>query len=172
MKSKGKRQKAKMIIVLLMFVSGSVYSQTYEELQDIFFYTSVKLDQARDSIEIMKSIIHKQDSVIQNDKVIIRNDSLEIRNNEAAIEMLKGEVTKVELPPMVEWKGFYPGLSIAYPFNDSVLTKQTLLDGLRYDLTAAFKFSIIGRLDIAGIVGIPLRKEKFYIKLQTDWRVF
>jgi len=162
----------KKLLIGLLLISGTVFGQTFEELQDIFFYTSKKLDQARDSIEIMKKIAYKQDSIINNDKKIIAGDSLEMLNKDAALEILKGEVARVELPPVIEWKGFYPGLSVAYPFNDSVLTKQTVFDGLKYDLTAAFKFSVIGRLDIAGIVGIPLRKEKFYIKLQTDWRVF
>lgn len=162
----------KKLLIALLLISGTAFGQTFEELQDIFFYTSKKLDQARDSIEIMKKIASKQDSIINNDKKIRAGDSLELLNKDAAIELLKSEVTKVELPPVVEWKGFWPGLSVAYPFNDSVLTKQTVFDGLQYDITAAFKFSVIGRLDIAGIVGIPLRKEKFYIKLQTDWRVF
>lgn len=162
----------KKLLIALLLISGTVFGQTYEELQDIFFYTSMKLDQARDSIEIMKKIAYKQDSIINNDKKIRAGDSLELLNKDAAIELLKGEVTRVELPPMVEWKGFWPGLSVAYPFNDSVLTKQTVFDGLKYDITAAFKFAVMRVIDIAGIIGIPLRKEKFYIKLQTDWRVF
>lgn len=172
MKAKVKRQKAKMVIVLLILISTPVYSQTYEELQDIFFYTSKKLDEARDSIKILNSIKARQDIIIVNHKKVLQKDSVLLMNCEQQVEVLKVEAAKIELPAVIKWKGLYPGLSIAYPFNDSVLTKQTFFDGLKYDLTASFKFEVIGKLDVSGIVGIPLRKEKFYIKIQTDWKVF
>lgn len=160
------------LIMLCLTVYGQKEKPTYEELEDIFFYTSTKLDEARDSVSILKEINKKQMQALQNSLKIQENDSIQLMNCEKQVEILKVEMTKLELPPVIEWKGFYPGISAAYPFNDSVLTKQTIIDGLMFDLTATFKFAVMKLIDVSALIGIPLRKEKFYIKLQTDYRLF
>ncbi len=160
------------VIFLVLFNNLSV-SQTFEQLQDIFYYTSKKLDAARDSISILEKKTDLQDSIINNQNRIIKNDSLVNDNNEQIIGTLKEQLFKgSQESGFIEFKGFYAGLTASYSFNDSIITKHTIIEGTAYDLTGIFKFDVMNKACISGGIGIPLRKDKFYIKISVEWKVF
>lgn len=161
------------LIPLTPFIRGNVYSQTFDELQDIFYYTSKKLDAARDSVQILEKKTDVQDSIINNQKRIIKNDSLVNANNEQIIVTLKEQLYyRSEKSAFIEFKGFYAGLTASYSFNDSVISKHTIIEGTVYDLTGTFKFDIMNKACISGGIGIPLRKEKFYLKISVEYKLF
>jgi hypothetical protein len=143
-------------LLLFAVISEISVSQTYEELQDIFYFTSKKLDAARDSIGILELKTNVQDSIINNQKRIISNDSLINTNNEQIINTLKEQL----------------GLTASYSFNDPAITKQTIIEGTVYDLTGTFRFDVMDKGSLSGSVGIPLRNEKFYVKVCAEWKVF
>jgi hypothetical protein len=160
-------------LLLFAVISEISVSQTYEELQDIFYFTSKKLDAARDSIGILELKTNVQDSIINNQKRIISNDSLINTNNEQIINTLKEQLYKGnEETGFIQFKGFYAGLTASYSFNDPAITKQTIIEGTVYDLTGTFRFDVMDKGSLSGSVGIPLRNEKFYVKVCAEWKVF
>lgn len=161
----------KIFVILILFTVSS-FGQTYEELQDIFFYTSKKLDEARDSIRIMNQIKARQDIIIGNYKKVVITDSVQLHNCEQQVEILKIEATKIDMPPLITFRGFYTGVSVNYRFDSEIITQQTIIAGLKYDLTGSFKFEAIGRIDLTGQVYIPLRKESFGIKVNAEYKLF
>jgi hypothetical protein len=150
-----------------------IHSQTFDELQDIFYYTSKKLDAARDSVRILNQKAGLQDSIISNQNKIIKNDSMININNEQVIKTLKEQLYKTDDEnALIVFKGFYGGLTAAYAFNDEAITKQTIIEGTFYDLTGMFKFDLMNKAMISGGIGIPLRKEKFYLKIAVEYKLF
>jgi|WetSurMetagenome_2_1015567.scaffolds.fasta_scaffold181988_1 hypothetical protein len=162
------------IIILVLIFSTKCMSQTYEELQDIFFYTSKKLDAARDSLNALKrldSVIIIQKNQLVKDSVRQRNDSLISSSFEKQVNILTGELYKQSEKPAFEFRGFYVGLSSLYKV-DSNIVKSTFWESLKYDITGTFKFNILDKIDLSIGIGIPIRKENFITKANIEWRIF
>lgn len=128
-----------------------------------------------DYLEQKIIIDHNTDSTQKVDLVIVKADrdslKLTLHDKEIFITSLKQSFSPV-IPSLVTWRGFYMGIGVAYPFNDSIITQSTFFAGLKYDLTATFKFSVVDKFDISGQVGIPLRKEKIYLRANLEYRIF
>jgi hypothetical protein len=164
----------KILILLNLIIAINCMSQTYEELQDIFFYTSKKLDATRDSLNALKSldsVIVLQKKQLGKDSVILKNDSMILSSYEKQINILTEELYKKPEKPLFEFRGFYMGLSSFYNV-DSNIVKNTFWESTKYDITGTFKFNIIDRIDLSLGVGIPVRKENFFIKTNLEWRIF
>jgi hypothetical protein len=164
----------KIIILLILILSVKCMSQTYEELQDIFFYTSKKLDAARDSIVALKrldSIIVIQNIQLKKDSTIQKNDSIIQSSFEKQINILTEEIYKKDIKPTFEFRGFYLGLSSFYNVDSNII-KNTFWGSLKYDVTGTFKFNVLDRIDLSMVIGIPVRKENFFIKTNLEWRIF
>lgn len=164
----------KLIIFLNLLITINCMSQTYEELQDIFYYTSKKLDAARDSINTLKrldSVIVIQKKQLQKDSSIFKNDSVLNANYKKQINILSEEIYKKDEQPAFQFRGFYVGISSFYGV-DSNIFKNSVWNSLKYDITGTFKFNVLNRIDISCGIGLPMRKENLFIKANIDWRVF
>lgn len=164
----------KLLIIFNLIIVLNCSAQTYQELQDIFYYTSKKLDAARDSLNALKRL----DSVILIQKEQLRKDSMVIANNfvlssnyEKQIDLLSDELYKKEEKPVFEFRGFYLGLS-PYCVVDSSLIRNTIWSNLKYELTGLFKFNAFDKVDFSLGMGFPFKAENPYIKAQLEWRVF
>lgn len=102
----------------------------------------------------------------------IYNLQLELIDKNEQIEMFKHREAKVELLPLVKWDGLHLGVTAAYGFNDAIIIKQTVLEGMEYDLTLNARAVFWGKWTGGLGVGVPLRKEKFYIKGSVEYRLF
>jgi hypothetical protein len=164
----------KIIIFLNLIISINCMSQTYNELRDIFFFTSQKLDAARDSINTLKrldSVILIQANQLKKDSAIIKNDSMLNLNYQKQIDILSDELYRKEEKSIFEFRGFYLGLSPFYVL-DSNMVKSSIWNNLKYDITGTFKFNISNQLDLSCGLAFPLRSENPYIKANIEWRIF
>jgi len=162
------------ILIAILIFSKDCRSQTYEELQDIFYYTSKKLDAARDSLTAYKnldSVVSIQKKQLLKDSLILKNDSILRTNFEKKISILTEKLSKKEEIPFFEFRGFYTGLSGAYTL-DSTLISNTVWNNIKYDLTGVLKFTFLDRLDLTCGIGIPIRKENIFLKTNIEWRIF
>lgn len=137
----------------------------------------VRKDYAKlEYLEDQESIWKKLDST-REIRAIEREEkiySLErsLLDAEGQIELFKQREARLEIPPVLRWRGFFPGVSAEYRFENEVITQQTVIAGLRYDLTGAFKLEMVGRIDLTGVIVIPLRSEKFGLKVWAEYRLF
>lgn len=164
----------KLIILFSLIFTVNCMSQTYEELQDIFYYTSSKLDAARDSINALKSldsVVNLQKKQLAKDSVVLKNDSILYANYEKKVDILSEELYRKDIKPAFEFRGFYAGLSSMY-IIDSNIVSTTVWNSLKYDLTGYFKFSLFDRIDLSCGLGIPVRKENIFLKTNIEWRIF
>jgi hypothetical protein len=164
----------KLFILLNLFIVINCMSQTYEELQDIFYFTSKKLDAARDSLNALKnldSVINIQKKQLAKDSVILKNDSVLYANYEKKVSILSEELYKRDVKPVFEFKGFFAGLSSSY-LLDSNIIKNTIWNSLKYDLTGSLKFTFFDKIDLSCAIGIPVRKENIFLKTNIEWRIF
>lgn len=164
----------KLIILFSLIFTTNCMSQTYEELQDVFYYTSAKLDAARDSINALKSldsVINLQKKQLAKDSAVIKNDSILYANYERKVDILSEELYKKDITPQFEFRGFYAGLSSIYMLDSNII-KNTFWNTLKYDITGFLKFSLFDRLDLSCGFGIPVRKENIFLKTNIEWRIF
>jgi hypothetical protein len=164
----------KLIILLNLLFALNCMAQTYQELQDIFYFTSKKLDAARDSISALKrldSVIQIQKKQLQKDSMIIANESVLNSNYQKQINILSEELYKKDEKPSFEFRGFYMGLSSFYCLDSNII-KYSVWENMKYNVTGTFKFNILDRIDFSCGIEIPLRKEKFFINTNLDWRIF
>jgi len=127
-------------------------------------------------LEEKDSLQHQKDSVA-NLRVIDREERInnlqtEILGKDEQIELFKQREANLELVPALRWDGFHLGVTAAYPFDDAVITQQTVIAGLRFDVTATARVLILGKLTGMLQAGVPIRSEKFYLKFGAEWRVF
>lgn len=127
-------------------------------------------------LEEKDSLQHQRDSVV-NARLIdkeerINNLQIELLGKDEQIELFKQREARLEIPPVLKWRGFFPGISFEYRFDSEVITQQTIIAGLKYDLAGSFKVEALGRLDLTGQVVIPLRKESFGLKVFVEYRAF
>lgn len=164
----------KIIILLCVIITSNCFAQTYQELQDIFYFTSKKLDAARDSINSLKrldSVILIQKKQLQKDSTIIANDSVLNSHYQKQINILSEELYEKEEKPSFEFRGFYLGLSPYCPLDSNII-KGSIWGNIKYDIAGTFKFNILNQLDFSFGLGFPIRKENPYLKANIEWRVF
>lgn len=120
-----------------------------------------------------------QEAQIQNLKkqngvkdTIINLQAMQLKERDGQIELFKQREARLEIPPVLRWRGFFPGISVAYRFDSEVITQQTVIAGLRYDLTGSFKVEALGKFDMTGQIFIPLRKESFGLKVFVEYKLF
>lgn len=133
----------------------------YEELFRLEFKDSVR--------DVMDSVRAKRD--IEREERIY-DLQLRLVNKDKQIDMFKQREVETAIVPVFRWDGFYLGMSAQYNFEDSVLTRQTVLGGMKYDITATMRVVMFGRLVGSLQAGVPVRKEKFYLKVGAEYRVF
>ncbi len=151
--------------------SGDKYKNMYQITRDELYLTYLRLDSSRSILNLQtKQIENLENENLYKDS-IINNLKLAENNSEQLLSLLKNEFAKQTEVKFFRFKGFYAGVSAYYKFDDSVLTKETILTGLKYDVTATAKLTINGVLDFEGGIAIPLRKEKFAIVLKADWKI-
>jgi hypothetical protein len=170
------------IIILIILLSaalnshaqtgGDKYKNMYEITRDELYLTYLRLDSSRSILNVLS----KQADNLKNENFykdsIINNLKLVQNNSEQEFSLLKNELAKQKETKFFEFKGFYAGISAYYRFDDSVLTKETILNGLKYDLTGTAKLSINGVIEFQGGISIPLRNEKFIIKISAEYKLF
>lgn len=103
---------------------------------------------------------------------IINLQAMQLKGRDEQIELFKQREAKVELVPALRWDGFHLGLTGAYAFDDAVITQQTVIAGMKFDITATARVVILGKLTGMLQAGVPVRSEKFYLKFGAEWRVF
>lgn len=173
--------KNKLLILLLLFAIP-VYSQTVEELQDAFFYISVKLDKTRDSVNILKKIVKEQDEniikankIISKDSIMLRNDSAEIENFKIHIATLVNVIDEKSSAkiPLISWGGFWAGFNTVYLFdNENKSTfSESLLNGIGLKANAIIKYK--DNIMLIPSLEIPLKKDfKTSFKFEIMYRLF
>lgn len=118
-----------------------------------------------DAGEIMKHEIYVKDTIIIQLK-------LNLHDKDAQLENLKRLTSSVTTAPLFVWQGFYAGISAQYNFNDSILTKATVLNGLNYAIETHAGVIIADKLLLDGLIGIPLSKQKIFVKAFIGWKIF
>jgi len=133
--------------------SGGLYAQPkteqeWQEVRDRFYITMVRLESAEKVVGIQEEqILNLQERLGVKD-TIINLQSLQLKARDEQIELFKQREARLEIPPVLKWRGFFPGVSFEYRFDSEVITQQTIIAGLKYDLTGSFKIEALGRLDL------------------------
>ena len=97
---------------------------------------------------------------------------LNLHDKDAQLENLKRLNSSVNTPSLFVWQGFYAGISAQYNFNDSILTKTTFLNGMNYAIETHAGVIIADKLLLDGLIGIPLSKQKIFIRAFIGWKLF
>jgi hypothetical protein len=158
-------------IFCVFLTSGICYSQNVPD--SVFLYVDTQLDASRDSVsKLLKQVRHLDSAYTHSEKEHIQ-DSIAYHNQNLIIETLKNELTAKPVDkPLIQWNGFHLGLSAMYQFSDSILTKSTVLNGTQYAIEGIAGITITDKLLLNGIIGIPLSKEKFYLKIYMGYKIF
>jgi hypothetical protein len=151
--------------------SANQYKLMYETTRDELYLTYLRLDSSRSILNMQSKQIENFEKEISFKDSLITNLKLTSKNSETESGLLKNELLKKSETNMLEFKGFYAGITAFYRFEDSVLTRQTILGGMKYDLTGTVKFNVNGVLDIETGLSIPIRNEKFAIIIKADWKI-
>jgi len=142
------------------------------KLRDDFYTTLLRLDTSAEIIKIQnEQIVNLKQQVINRDTAV-KLLQLSMEDKDLQIEVLKNNSVKYEIPPLFKFTGFYAGLSAQYNFNDSVLTKSTFLGGLNYAIEINTGILVADKFIINGTAGIPLSREKIYVKAFIGYRIF
>ncbi len=151
--------------------NNSAYRLMYETTRDELYLTYLRLDSSRSVLNLQsKQIENLQNENSYKDSVIV-NLRLAAKNSESETGLLKNELIKKHETGSIEFRGLYAGITAFYRFEDSVLTRQTILGGLKYELTGTVKFTLSGLLDFETGLSIPLGSGKFAIILKADWKI-
>jgi len=151
--------------------SQSDYKLMFETTRDELYLTYLRLDSSRSILGVESKQIEnlKQENLYKDS--VISDLKLASKNSETEAGLLKSELLKKQEFSFFEFRGFYAGITAFYRFEDSVLTRQTILGGMKYDLTGTVKFTVNGVLDLETGLSIPLRSEKFAIIIIADWKI-
>lgn len=161
-----------LMLLLTLTTFSQDYKTKYELVRDELYIAYLRLDTARDIQEITLKQLKLSNDDNENYKKDITNLKLNIADKDHEIELLKNQTVKIDLPPFMKWKGFYPGIQVSYQFSDSILTKQTIINGLQFDVTGTIKFEVVGRLDFGIGLVFPLRAEKFGIRTTLEYQLW
>ena len=147
------------ITIFILFLTLTTHSQVDDS---VFYYTYAQLIASRDSVSILKQIIAQKDTVISKQKEIIKNDSL-IQFNYDKIKPAQPEKS------LIEWQGFYLGISTTYGIDSNVL-HNTVLGNLRYAIYGTARVRI-GLVELWAGYEIPF-DDKLKIKIGAGYRIF
>ena len=159
------------LFVILAEAGIQSFSQTsLDSCKQNFLIARETTKKVRDSLKI----IIESDSILKReigvkDSMLIH---LKLNLSDTQIENLKYNIIKPDIPQLFRFTGFYAGISAQYNFNDSILTRTTFINGLNYAIETHSGFIFADKLLIDGLVGIPLSKQKIFIKAFIGWKIF
>lgn len=146
----------------------------WQQLRDNFYITMLNLDEKSSIVELQKSEIEKyQNIILFKDSSIYTlrqsyNDCLNRFNN---LAVSVPPLANVNLQPIMEWQGFFLGLSTHYSFADSIITKASFINGLQYSIYANANVRV-WKLQIQPIFNLPLSKNPCSIELKAGYKLF
>lgn len=147
-------------------------AEEWQEVRDRFYITMLRLESSEKVVKIQEEQIENLQKRLGVKDTVINLQSLQLKARDEQIELFKQREARVELVPAIRWDGFHLGLSAQYNFEDEILTKETVLAGMRYDVTMAAKVVLFAKVSGTLMAGIPLRKDKFYLKMSAEYRIF
>ena len=146
--------------------------EEWYKIRDDFYTTLLRLDTAKEIINIQNEQLANLKQQVINRDTSVKLLQLSMKDKDSQIEVLKNNSVKYDIPPLFKFTGFYAGLSAQYNFNDSVLTKATFINGLNYSIEMNTGLIIGDKFLISGTAGIPLSRQKIYIKAFIGYRIF
>lgn len=161
-----------MLILTVLTFSQPKTEQEWQEVRDRFYITMVRLESAEKVVKIQEEQLELLQKRIGVKDTIINLQAMQLKERDGQIELFKQREAKVELVPALRWDGFHLGLTAAYPFDDAVITQSTVIAGMKFDVTATARVLILGKITGMLQAGVPIRSEKFYLKVGAEWRVF
>lgn len=123
---------------------------------------------------VMRPGIAKAQEVIKAQDSLVKKYDLQIANCKEQVTMLQGELIDIQTKPkpVVEWIGFYVGMSTGYVFADSVIGKETIINNV-WNNMGIFGRGYVRIKDfmLTGGLEIPFRS-KPVINVGIGYRIF
>ncbi len=167
-------------ILLIILLSAISYSQTaLDSCKTNFLIARATTKKVRDSLAIeikANAILKSKDSILATDLDTAKSDiihyKLQIRDRDSQLQLYHDKYEGIQLEPLIKFTGFFAGISAQYNFNDSILTKTTFINGLQYSLEVTGGVIWASKWALNGTLGIPLSRNKLYIKAYIGYRLW
>lgn len=162
-----------LFLLLLLLLSTGIYAQkdALDSCHQNFLIARATTAKVRDSLKVMTEAKDIAVSRIAGKDSIIQHLGNNLKEKDTQIELLKNQFSPV-IPPMIVWQGFYAGVSAQYNFADSILTRTTFINGIFYSIEGTASLMIANKVLVNAVFGIPLNRNKVFIKVVAGWRVF